>query len=404
MKIYNEWMTDNEYFGEDYPNNKLVDDAKYRFEIQKQSNEGKDALVDGVSERIVAQNHTNPLNQVKYDKKLSFDITSNVHTGSLIEFDDKKWLVTSMIFDKQAYKVASVQECNNTLRFYNKTGILFTVPCIFTDISIDLSEGRLMNLPIGHYNVIIPSGYIDKNTENLNRRYILNGCAYKTEGISNATNGLTKIELVDDAISPNDNVEIGCADYYNNLPVYSIQILNGADIIIDGTQSSTLQLNIQCKLNDIIVENPVVTYTSSSTDCCTVSSSGLITIIGTGTSTITATYGTSSDTINVVVILSDVDNYQISISPADTQMYINRTKTFTANVTNNGVADLFNAVTWLVTNVDGSSNEYCTYVVDGRSLSITTKSQINKQIKIKASLNSDSAVYDERIIITKSLI
>ena len=43
-----------------------------------------------------------------------------------------------------------MQECNNTLRFYNKTGILFTVPCIFTDISIDLHEGRLMNLPIGH--------------------------------------------------------------------------------------------------------------------------------------------------------------------------------------------------------------------------------------------------------------
>lgn len=217
MKIYNEWMTDNEYFGEDYPNNKLVDDAKYRFEIQKQSNEGKDALVDGVSERIVAQNHTNPLNQVKYDKKLSFDITSNVHTGSLIEFDDKKWLVTSMIFDKQAYKVASVQECNNTLRFYNKTGILFTVPCIFTDISIDLHEGRLMNLPIGHYNVIIPSGYVTK--EDMDLRFCLNDSAYKIEGISTATNGLTKIEVEDDQFTPDDNRTLGICNYWSNQPV-----------------------------------------------------------------------------------------------------------------------------------------------------------------------------------------
>ena len=35
MRIYNEWMSDKDYFGDNYPNNMLLNDAKIRFEIQK---------------------------------------------------------------------------------------------------------------------------------------------------------------------------------------------------------------------------------------------------------------------------------------------------------------------------------------------------------------------------------
>ena len=75
-------MTDNEYFGDEFSNDVLLRDAKIRFEEQRSSLEGRNALVDGASEKIVVQNHTNPLNQSRYDKKLSFDLSSNVHTGS----------------------------------------------------------------------------------------------------------------------------------------------------------------------------------------------------------------------------------------------------------------------------------------------------------------------------------
>lgn len=129
MNHRTEWMSDKDYFGSDYPNNILLDDAKRRFEIQKKSLEGRDALIDGVFEKIVAQNHTNPLNQSRYDKKLSFDVTSEVRTGSIVEFDDKVWLVVSKIFDKQAYKVCSVLECSTTLTFH-KDSISYSIPCV----------------------------------------------------------------------------------------------------------------------------------------------------------------------------------------------------------------------------------------------------------------------------------
>lgn len=167
MKIYSEWMTDSEYFGEDYPNNKLLDDATYRFEVQKQSLEGKDALVDGIAERIVAQNHTNPLNQQNYDKKLSFNIASDVRTGSLVEFDNIRWLVTSPIYDKQAYKVASVKKSIYTLSYY-KNSILYKIPIVVESGVRLYSQGQKENkyFPTLENELIIYAPN-NKNTESI---------------------------------------------------------------------------------------------------------------------------------------------------------------------------------------------------------------------------------------------
>ena len=165
MEIKNEWMTDYSYFGTDYPNNKLLDDAKYRFELQKQSLEGKDALIDGVSERIVAQNHTNPLNQEKYDKKLCFDISSNVHTGSIIEFDSKTYLVTSQIFSKQAYKVGSVLECVNTLNVY-KNNTFYQIPCVIQSgiktSQLGTDENTYIEMPSSTITMRLPNTAITR--------------------------------------------------------------------------------------------------------------------------------------------------------------------------------------------------------------------------------------------------
>ena len=71
MKLRQNWMTDNEYFDGDYPNNLILDDAVRRFETQRdQSLEGRNVIIDGIEERVVLQMHTNMLNQVKYDYKI----------------------------------------------------------------------------------------------------------------------------------------------------------------------------------------------------------------------------------------------------------------------------------------------------------------------------------------------
>jgi len=398
MNTRNEWMTDNEHFGSEYPNNMLLEKTIERFEIQKNSLEGKDAVIDGVSERVVSQNHTNPLNQSKYDLKIHCDMSSLVHTGSIIEMENKTWLVTSNVFDTQAYKTVSVVKSNNTLTFYSSQ-ILYTLPCIFSDISIDMEESKFMNLPIGHYLIYISSGYITKS--DLNLRFILNDSAYKIEGISNATNGLVKIELVDDEITPDDNLELGIANYYSNQIQYEVTILNGEFASLLYT-NSTLQLNVQCKENGAIVSNPLVVYTTNNNLIATVSNAGLVTVIGTGDCIITATYNGITDTMNIHGDISSSNNYSLTLTPTDTTLNLGGTLKFTAHAFNNGIEDLTRQFNFIVSNLDGTTNKYVTVISDFNictlNASISSSLAMNKYIKVRAELTYDSAIFVEKQI------
>ena len=184
---------------------------------------------------------------------------------------------------------------------------------------------------------------------------------------------------------------------------YSVTILNGEEVLLSTATSPTLQLEIQCKLDGVLVDNPEVIYESSNEDYVTVSESGLVTAIDMGISIITVTYGNATATIEVNSVIHASDVFDITITPIDTNMYVNTTQTFTAIVTNNGVDVPDYTVVWSLVNVDGSNNEYCTYVVNDRDITITSKNYINKQIKIKATLLYDSDVFEERIITFRSI-
>jgi hypothetical protein len=164
--------------------------------------------------------------------------------GDIVEWNSNKFLVIDIDENQNIQTKGTILLCNNVLKFYNKddeTSILWVlneVPCIFSDISIDMHEGRYMNLPIGHYNILIPSGYVKKS--DLNLRFILNDAAYKIEGISNAANGLTKIEIEDDEFIPDDNRSLGIANYYSHQAAPT-PVLVGQKIIISPLDDSIVK-------------------------------------------------------------------------------------------------------------------------------------------------------------------
>jgi hypothetical protein len=162
---------------------------------------------------IIADNSSNSASKVDNIRSIIMKPEDVLNVGDIFDFNNNKWICTSAEMFSDIYYRGMITQCNNILSFY-KTHILFEVPCIFSDISIDLQEGKFMNLPIGHYLVYIPSGYISKSDMNL--RFILNDSAYKIEGISNAVNGLVKVELTDDEITADDNLELGIANWHSN--------------------------------------------------------------------------------------------------------------------------------------------------------------------------------------------
>lgn len=334
---------------------------------------------------------------------------SNIKCGDSIEIDSKNYIVYFEPEDRDFFWSAKMRLCNNTLKFYNRSGIssqteYHEIPCIFSDGSISQDEGRFMNLPSGHYMVTIPSGTITKS--DLKLRFILNDAPYRIEGINNATNGLVKIEIVDDVFIDDDNRELGIADWKKYQIIREVSILNGATSTLLYT-NATLQLNIEAKENGVIVTNPTVAYISSNTYVCTVSNIGLITALGTGDSIVTVNFGDSSDTIAIHSDMTIANNYNLVITPTDTFINSGKSKLFSTTVMNNGVEDTEKLVSWTLTNKDGTSNNYCSIVYENKNCTITASnlySAVNKVVILRAYLDSDISKFKEVELTIKSLI
>lgn len=344
----------------------------------------------------------------KDNKILLVELTTPAEVGVVFECEGIKWLITgeekNTIVTHRTFKVT---ECNNTLKFY-KNSILRTIPCIVTSGSgnyMDEDINKFMSLPNGRYLCICPSGTITKEDTNL--RFIMNDAPYKINGIDNLkSDGLIYMELNDDVFTANDNRALGIADYYSNQPNIVTTILNGESATLLYT-SSILQLNVQCKENGVIIDNPTITYTTNNNLIATVSSTGLITAIGTGDCIVTATYKGVSDTISIHGDISVPTNYVLTLTPTDTTLKLGRTLELTAHAFNNGIEDLTRHFNWIITNVDGSTNSYVVATPNDKTCTLvasTSSNYANKYINVKAELSYNSAIFVERQIKLLSLI
>ena len=398
MKLRNEWMTDNEYFGADYPNNILLEDAVMRFETQRdESLEGKSAIVDGVVEEIVVQNHTNMLNQLRYDKKIFCDMNSLVHTGSLVQFDNKTWLVATKVFDNLAYKTSSVLECNNIINIYKKN-ILYQTPCIIESgirlFQLGTESTKYIETPSSTIVCRLPNNEITRLIKR-SEVYKIGLQNYLVKDFNDVIeNGLIILKL---EYSEESQLE------YN----YAIQILNGDNI--DIQKDTTLQLNVNVYNNDqLISPTPNITYISSDTEIATVNSTGLITTLQEGNVTITAKLTndlTVLDTIELTIQEEIEDDFVVDIY-GESQVVLSDTITINSKIYNNGVEDENKGVVWVLSNDDGSESIYLS-VLSSTIHSITLQASSNanyknKYVTIKGTL-IDGVVYDEHVIKLVSL-
>lgn len=312
--------------------------------------------------------------------------------GDVLEFDGDKWLCINAV-DNGVNMYGTVNACEHTLSVY-KNSNLFEVPLAIESgvrlYQLGIENNKFIDTPSTVVTARVPNNSI---TETIRR-----------DDVYQIGRQNWKVTDVNDIIEP--DLLILKLKWTANQPtikehLYSIEILNGEEVSLYGGEHSTLQLNIKCTLDGILVDNPEVEYTSSNEMCATVDSTGLITVKGTGSTIITATYGNASANILVKSLLAIEDSYDITITPADTTIFVNQSKTFTAIVTNNGVNMPYHGVVW---SVDDTANKYCTYEVDDREITIKSKNIINKSIKITATLLNNASVKEDRIITTKSLV
>jgi len=190
-----------------------------------------------------------------------------------------------------------------------------------------------------------------------------------------------------------DNVTLGIANAYTN--VYEITLNQSTG---SGSTSQTIQLEATVKLNDETVTRNV-TWASSNTTVATVNSTGLVTILATGNSTITCSLEnntTVSDTCLITGTGSPVDNYQVIFSPDSNYVLEGAEKTWTVYLYKNNVQQVDTFTFSLDSNTVPAAN-YTYTVLGGNSFKIKN---ITRFLTDSLEITATSGSYNNTITVS----
>ena len=325
MDVRKKWISsDSNYSSKE----EIVSDVKENFDIRRYySAEGKSVTIDNTTTQVIIQSHLNPLNEGKYDKKIHMPIETVINTGSIVEWEEDKWIIVSNIDNLQAYKTASMIKSNNTLKFYDSTSTLHSIPCIISKGSISLDEQKIISTLDSEIAVQISDTSITRQIP-MNYVFKIGMRNYSVVNIDDITvNGLLLIKMV-------------YSEVEQVFPSYSLTILNGDSIQIN--ENDSLTINAQVKIDGVIIlPTPNLVFSSSDIAKAIINSStGVVTIIGIGSVVFSCKLAsdlTITDTINVEIVEVPIDNFTYLITPEDTEIKSGSTKIYTAHKFNNGV-------------------------------------------------------------------
>ena len=144
------------------------------------SAEGVAVTIDGVSENVLIQDHSNPLNENKSDKKIHVPMESVLTTGSYVIYNYETWLAISRVdIVDNAYKSAQIIKCNYNLHFLSSLLQPLSRHCLVTrtrsgtdvngnPVQIELGDGILsLTLPYDSETSLLDRTYPDGGNQRL---------------------------------------------------------------------------------------------------------------------------------------------------------------------------------------------------------------------------------------------
>lgn len=340
-------------------------------------------------------------------KRIAVSPGNSLNIGDEILWGSDIWLCLKKENANGIYDRGIIQRCNFNMKYLDGTGDIISIPCILTNkVLLDLKENRYLFLPDNQVMVIVKNDS-DSNIITIDKRFIFNDNAFKVIGIDNFSNeGVIYFKMESSALSDDDNLTLDIANYTSSFHTYTISILEGSAVSLATAQ--TLQINVECTDNGSIVTSPTVSYglVTGSTGKISVSTSGLVTGIATGTGNILAVYENVSDTIEITVGIAPVNNYSYkiigNIQPDDEIKY-NQTKTYTATKYLNGVLDGAAIFTFSIVAGSTPSTAY-TLTVTGNTTCTLKCNTYGYDIILRISDNAIPANITNKTITLKSLL
>lgn len=265
-------------------------------------------------------------------KTLMFqDVNHNIELGKHYIFDDNTWLTTNTEYIKNLTGTCTIRRCNNTLRWIDEpTGAYYEEPCAIEYMVKEprdyFTQGSPFTTPGGFLHIEMQFNE-RTNLINENQRFLFGNrehwTCYKVIGTGlndfrnqktydmNSAKILT-VDMIANFINPElDDVVNGIADANTNLYTVSLDKTTAS-----GSPTNTILLTPSVTYNGRSVTRPME-WESSNTTVATVSASGLVTLVSTGSSLISTNvrYNSASATCIVTCSASPSDNPVILISP-----------------------------------------------------------------------------------------
>lgn len=180
---------------------------------------------------------------------------------------------------------------------------------------------------------------------------------------------------------------VGCNGFFVDPTLTSVAVGPTATI----NQGGTVQMSAVGTYNDGSTKTlNNVFWSSTPTNVATISTSGLVTGVSVGSSTITGASGTVSGTATVTVALSNVT--RITVSPTSENATNNGgTASFTAKATISGGApvDITSTATWAITSVSpstGTTNDFqVTQGQDPEVVTVQSTATVGEKATLQAS-------------------
>ena len=280
--------------------------------------------------------------------------------GEIVEYDNSNWICVNGDTTSKISDVGIIERCNNVLKFYDSTSTLHTIPCIISKGLISLDEQKIISTLDSEIAVQISNTSITRQIE-INDVFKLGMRSWQVTNIDDITiPGLLLLKMVYSEVSQETHT-------------FVLTILNGSNLSIQ--QDNTLQLNVNVTDNGVLLVNPTITYLSSNSLICTVNSSGLVTSVGIGNCSISASANGVSEDIVIEVIAEEQLNLTVEIS-GSTSIIKTYTKEYLSIFKNNGLPIIKESTFWLT----GIDNQPTTLAV------ITSQNSINNTCIVRGDI------------------
>ena len=294
--------------------------------------------------------------------RIYFSQDTPIDIGTMFVLKDDTYVVTSRDGDESDIFYTSIAvKCDTSFTVFSNTEHRYiSIPFVTLSDKFTLSSNSTISMVSGAVVIYTGDNSYSREVE-LNETYYNYGGYYKVRNTF-YNNGLAYVYMTREA-KPADRYTLS----YNGVTS------------LDMKDATTYQLSYTAIKNDVIVDNPTLTYVSSNNTIATVDGNGLMTLLKKGNVTITTTWTDGNNTTCETTIA--ITNSGVEPEPTPTtdtvtisgnrKLYWESNRKYTAKYTDangNDVSSKYTSV-WTITNATFDTSKL-TQTVNGNQITL----------------------------------